>query len=289
MYKKINMKQKFLLTLILIIFLECLILCDANRCCLASIMFFILMWLGKMAYLSYSQGSTIDEYTATYSSKYNYNYYDNYDSSGHHISDYKPKPYVYKPYIPKEDELKATLFRKMKPNLNVVFETDEKTSEVNAKKQKQIEENKKPIVKKEETTSPITKPTLLLPPSSTSNKSQENNSTNGFNELVYITNSSEVTEERKKLYESIISFLKQKATSIAITKCILNNFVYIDIVKETNSIVFYMKELNLMKRYCISDDEMIETLNKDYFKEWNFSIVKFLPTSALDFYTTNYC
>lgn len=272
------MKKTCLLTFGLFVLILCLILCDENQPELASILFFILVFLSKNIYEEYAYKSTIDEFYPYYSDYEDYTSYTP-NSKFHQTHSYNYSSYPR--YVPKTDEILKEVFHKMKPNLHVVFETDEKTQTINAKKQSSIEKQNEVVI---ETKTEQKQQLLLPPPPQQTIQTVEQ----GFNDIVYITNTSDLSETQKKLYETIIHFLQHKQASVAITKCMLNNIIYADIVKETKTIVLYAKELNLMSKYCINDNDMIDYVKQE-FNNWSISIIKFMPISPLDFYNKNYC
>lgn len=269
------MENKKLIRFILILLglIEYCITCNCQRHALSTMLFFIICWLIKDLYVSWTEMDASEMYRSYSYNNPNYSYYSAYGDTSH--SSWKPS----KQYVSQFETVTKMVVKSIKPNMNVVLETQEKTVSMNDKKTKYLERIDKIDVSKIDVSSSVKQQLLLPPPKETVSKQTNEPS------IIIITNSSEIDAIRKNVYNSIISFLNNTFKNGDDVKKTLDYITYIDVVQETRSAFIYVNDVKSFNSK-ISTKDLIEFIKKDSDMNGVVSVDEYKSLTISDYFVS---
>lgn len=224
--------------------------------------------------------STNDFGYGYYGNNPNHYYYDDYGCCSSYQSS-SSSSWWYENKKKQEKEIMLDIFKQIKPNMNIILDTEENTQHMLEQKSKDISEI---IEINNDTTKPTIDMTEIVNLEEIKEVEKKNTTINSF---IIIDNDAEINNVRKSIYDSIIEYLDKNSYGIAVKTIILQGIAFIDVVEELGNVVIYLKDKNLFSKHFIQTDKLFNNIKLKCSKIKNIEIEEYKFVSIYDYYTSN--
>ena len=168
------------------------------------------------------------------------------------------------------NETASDIIKMMKPSMNIVFDSEEKTDIVNKKKEEYYQNILKNGVtvntSKSTTVKPTTveekKPIALLPAPSTNATNNLTNPALSIDKIINVINTSEINAKTKEVYDAIIDYISHHIFIPYTIHMALNTIRYVDVIPEIETANIYFTDREFWNKYNITPEEMAQHVKK---------------------------